>query len=160
MKKILLVAAFAIYGLGTVNAQGFSYGVNIGFPVGDAKAMSSFSYGLDVLYMFNADEDFTYGVTTGYQNYVGKTITFLGIDLAVPDANFIPLAFAGRYAVSDQFSLGADVGYGISDNGGFYYRPMVVYSLSDVMKINASYSGLSVSGGTVSNVGVGLMYAF
>ncbi|MCI2228371.1 hypothetical protein MC378_04270 [Polaribacter sp. MSW13] len=157
MKKVLLIAAFAIFGLGTVNAQGgFSGGVNLGIPVGDVSDFSSFSFGVDLNYMFNADEDFTYGAAAGYQNYSGKD----GFD----STGFIPLAVVGRYAVSDKFSLGADVGYALGastgNDGGFYYRPMVVYGLSDSMNLNASYSGVSVTGGTYSNIGLGIMFDF
>ncbi len=157
MKKVLLIAVFAICGLGTANAQGFSGGANIGLPVGDASNTSSLSFGVDLLYMFNADEEFTYGIATGYQNYVGKTVG----GISIPSSNFIPLAAAGRYAMSDQFSVGADVGYAIAEGGGFYYRPMLVYNLNDTMKINASYSGVAAKGGgTLANFGVGLMYDF
>ena len=116
------------------------------------KAQSSFSFGLDVNYMLNSGEEFSYGIATGYQNYSGKN--------GIPSVDFIPLALAGRYAVSEQVSIGADLGYAMSSNGGFYYRPMVVYNLSETMKLNASYSGVSVTGGTVSNVGAGIMFNF
>ena len=155
MKKVLLVIAVALFSF-TANAQlgggQFSGGVNIGIPVGTMKAQSSFSYGLDVNYMLNSGEEFSYGIATGYQNYSGKN--------GIPSVDFIPLALAGRYAVSEQVSIGADLGYAMSSNGGFYYRPMVVYNLSETMKFNASYSGVSVTGGTVSNVGAGIMFNF
>lgn len=152
MKKLLFIAAFAIFGLGTANAQGFSAGVNFGLPIGDASNVSSFAFGVDVNYMFNADEDFTYGLASGLQFYSGKN--------GGPSQDFIPLALAGRYKLSDTFALGADVGYGIATNGGFYYRPMLVYNLSEKFDLNASYSAVSGSGSTLANVGVGLMYDF
>ncbi len=169
MKKLLLIAVFAICGLGTVNAQGFSAGVTLGIPVGDAGNVSSFVYGADVLYMFNADEEFTYGVATGYQTYVGKTISIPGLggglfDFEVPNSNFIPLAAAGRYVISEKFSAGADIGYAINTTSGgtsgFYYRPMLVYNMSETMRLNASYSGISADGSTLSSIGLGIMFDF
>jgi len=158
MKKVLLIAVFAIFGLGTVHAQGFSGGANIGLPVGDSSNGSSFSFGADVLYMFNADEDFTYGAASGYQYFLGKSIG--GVTL--PSTSYLPIAGAARYALSDQFSAGVDLGLAFIMSGGsgsgFYYKPMVVYNLNDTMKLNAYYSGVSVSNGSKSAVGVGIMF--
>jgi hypothetical protein len=159
MKKLLLIAVFAICGLGTVNAQGFSAGLNLGLPAGDASNTTSFALGADVNYMFNAGESFTYGAATGYQHFLGKSIA--GVN--VGSTSYIPLAGVARYALSDDFSVGLDLGVAfLSGNGsgtGTYYRPMVVYNLSDTMKLNASYAGVSVVGGTFANFGVGVMFA-
>ena len=169
MKKLLLIAVFAICGLETVNAQGFSAGVTLGIPVGDAGNVSSFVYGADVLYMFNADEDFTYGVATGFQSYVGKTISVPGLggglfEFEVPNSSYIPLAAAGRYVISEKLSAGADIGYAINTasggTSGFYYRPMLIYNMNQTMRINASYSGISANGGALSNLGLGIMFDF
>jgi len=160
MKKVLLIAVFAIFGLGTVNAQGFSGGANIGLPVGDASNGSSISFGADVLYMFNADEDFTYGAASGFQYFLGKTVN--GISL--PNTSYLPIAGAARYALSDQFSAGLDLGLAFIMSGGsgsgLYYKPMVVYNLSDTMKLNAYYSGVNITGGSLSIVGAGIMFDF
>lgn len=154
MKKLFLALAVTLFSF-TANAQ-FSGGVNVGLPVGNASNAASFSFGVDVLYMFNSGEEFTYGIATGYQNYLGKTVG----GVKIPSQDFIPLAFAGRYSLSDQFALGADVGYGIATNGGFYYRPMLVYNMSEKTKLNASYSAVSGNGSTLGNIGVGVMFDF
>ena len=156
MKKMLFIALFAICGLGTANAQGFSGGITLGLPVGDASNFSSFAYGVDLNYMLDSDSDFSYGLATGYLKYSEKD--------GWTSSSIIPLAAAGRYSLSDKFSLGADIGYGIATEsgatGGFYYRPMLVYSLSEKMSLNASYSGISSEGSTISNIGIGIMFGF
>lgn len=155
MKKILLFVAFVALSF-TASAQ-FSGGVNIGIPTGNASNVSSFAFGVDLNYMLSSEEDFSYGLAAGYQNFSGKN--------GAGSVSFLPIAASGRFGLSDSFSAGADVGYAIGmspsgNDGGFYYRPMVVYSLSDTMDLNASYSGVSVTGGTWSSFGVGIMFDF
>lgn len=156
MKKMFFIAFFAICGLGTTNAQGFSAGVNVGLPMGDSSDFSSFVFGADLNYMLNSESDFSYGLATGYLNYSGKD--------GAGSSSIIPLAAAGRYSLSDKFSFGADLGYGIATqsgaSGGFYYRPMLVYGLSEKMSLNASYTGISSDGSTLSHVGIGVMFGF
>lgn len=142
----------------TANAQ-FSLGATIGLPSGDASDGYTFALGIDANYMFESDSEFTYGVTTGYLTYFGDEILNVSID----NASFLPVAAAGRFAASDKFTLGADIGYAIGlapdgNDGGFYYRPMVAYALSEKASINLSYSGVSVTGGTFSNIGLGVMF--
>ena len=75
----------------------------------------------------------------------------------------MPIAAAGRYGISDKLTLGADIGYAIGlspsgNDGGFYYRPMVVYSINENISLNLSYSGVEVEGGAFTNIGLGVMY--
>lgn len=44
------------------------------------------------------------------------------------------------------------------NDGGFYYRPIVGYKIGDDSQLNISYSGVSVNGGTFSNIGLGVMF--
>lgn len=49
MKKLILMAAIAVFGLS--NAQsGFTLGAHVGLPVGDASDVSSFTLGVDGAY--------------------------------------------------------------------------------------------------------------
>ncbi len=93
-------------------------------------------------------------------------LTFFGKDNAgfkADNAAFIPLAAAGRFMASDKFTVGLDLGYGIGispdgNDGGFYYRPMVGYSVGDNMMVQATYSGISVEGGTFANMALGIVF--
>lgn len=152
MKKLILLAAL-VAGSFSMNAQ-FYVGVNAGIPAGDASNTSSFALGLDATYMLSADEDFNYGISSGFLNFFGKD----GVD----DFSFIPLAMSGRYNTSEKFMIGADVGYALGastgNDGGFYYRPMVGYSIGENTTLSAFYSGVSVDGFNASSFGVGVMF--
>ena len=160
MKKLFLTIAVIAFGLVASAQDGqFNAGVNLGLPVGDSSDFYSFSAGVEVNYLFSVSDDFQVGPSIGFTNFFGKEVGGFDVD----SASFLPLAAAGRFAVSDQFTLGADLGYGIGispdgNDGGFYYRPMVGYSISDNIMLQASYSGVSVNGGTFSNIGLGVMF--
>lgn len=164
MKK-LLVAAMMFIGL-AVNAQEgqFNVGVNLGLPLGDSSDVYSFAFGGEVNYLFNVSDDFKVGPSVSYVNYSGKTVDVLGFSVEVPSASFLPLAAAGRFSVSEQFTLGADLGYALGlspdgNDGGFYYRPLVGYNVSEKIMLQVSYSGVSVDGGSFSNIGLGAMFS-
>ena len=157
MKKLFLLVAFVAFSF-TATAQ-FSVGATFGLPTGDADVGYTFALGIDANYMFDSESDLAFGVSSGYLTYFGDDIGNISID----NASFLPLAGAVRYPLSDKFSLGADVGYAIGlapdgNDGGFYYRPMVAYSISEKASVNLSYSGVSVDGGTFSNIGLGIMF--
>lgn len=160
MKKFLLTIAMVAFGF-AANAQDgeFNAGVNLGLPIGDASDFYSFSAGVEVNYLFSVSDDFKVGPSVGFTNYFGKEVG--GVD--VDSASFLPLAAAGRFAVSDKFTLGADLGYGIGispdgNDGGFYYRPMVGYAISEGIMLQASYSAVNTDAITMSNIGLGVMF--
>lgn len=157
MKKLILALAFVAFGF-TANAQ-FSLGASVGLPVGDAEPGYSFVLSVDGTYMFSSESDFTYGVAASYLTYFGKDISGVSVD----NASFLPLAGALRYNASEKFILGADIGYAIGlapdgNDGGFYYKPMVGYAIGENTILNLSYSGVSLDGGTFSNIGLGVMF--
>lgn len=160
MKKFLLTIAMVAFGF-AANAQDgeFNAGVNLGLPVGDVSDAYSFTLGAEVNYLFSVSDDFKVGPSAGFVQFFGDEIG--GFDVA--DASFLPLAAAGRFAVSDEFTLGADLGYAVGlspdgNDGGFYYRPMVGYTISEGIMLQATYSGVSVDGGSFANIGLGVMF--
>mgnify|MGYP005989595563 FL=1 len=164
MKKLLLSVVVLVFAV-SVNAQKgtFSAGINLGLPTADASDAYSFTLGAEVNYMFDVSEEFKAGVAVSYSSYFGKDITFLGTTIEIENAAMLPIAGAVRYLASEKFSIGADLGYAIGispdgNDGGFYYRPIVGYNISEKMELNASYSGVSVEGGTIANFGLGLMF--
>ena len=157
MKKLILVFALALTSF-AASAQ-FSLGASFGLPTGDADTGYTFALGIDANYMFETESEIGFGVAAGYLTYFGDEIGGVDID----NASFLPLAGVVRYAVSDKFTIGTDLGYGIGlapsgNDGGFYYRPMVAYGVGENTAINLSYSGVSVNGGTFSNIGLGIMF--
>ena len=155
MKKLMLLTVVAVFGLTSGFAQNLSAGVTVGLPVGDAGDAYTFNIGVDVDAMWEVSEEFDAGVATGYNHSV------LDSDFVGDDFQYIPLAGAARYNASDDFELGADLGYAIAvgdGDGGFYYRPMVGYNLSENTQITASYRGISVDGGSFSTINLGVNF--
>ncbi len=164
MRKLLFIIAIAFISSLSMNAQGFRAGVNLGLPIGDIGDFSSFNVGVDLQYLWEVNDGVEVGVTTGYSHFFGKEIDILGTTVKVDDVQFIPIAATGSINLSDEFSLGADIGYALGVNtgndGGFYYRPKVAYGISEAIDIVASYSGVSVTGGTINAITLGVNFGF
>lgn len=167
MKKLFLTVVMAVFGIGAF-AQGgtFGAGINFGFPTGDASDFYTFNLTVEVNYLFEVSEAFDVGPSLSYAHYFGDSVditTFGSVD--IDDASFLPIAAAARFNASEKFEIGGDIGYAIGlspdgNDGGFYYRPLVGYNVTDNIMIQASYSGISVDGGTFSNFGIGGMFSF
>ncbi|SEB68884.1 hypothetical protein SAMN04489761_1456 [Tenacibaculum sp. MAR_2009_124] len=159
MKKLVFIIAVML-GV-TIQAQEgeFNVGVNFGLPVGDASNFSSFTLGAEANYLFDVADNFKAGPSVAFVNFFGKEVGNISYD----DAQFLPIAAAARYQASDKFSIGADIGYGIGINtgndGGFYYRPLVSYDVADNIAIQGSYNGISSDGGSVSSIGLGVLFS-
>jgi len=161
MKKLLLLAAVAMFGF-TATAQNFSAGVTAGLPIGDAGDLYTFNVGLDLNALWEVSDDFDAGVATGYNHSFGDEIDLGGFGaVEVEDFQYIPLAGAARFNASEEFQIGADLGYAIAlgdSDGGFYYRPMVGYNVSENTQISASYRGVSANGGSFSTINLGVNF--
>jgi len=163
MKKLFLLSIIAVFAIGSVNAQGaLKAGVNLGLPIGDAGDGWTFNVTLDVNYLWDAGENFKAGVATGFSHSFGDSIdTGIG-SFDVDDAQFLPLAGAARFAVSEELTLGADLGYavGINDgnDGGFYYAPRAQYGLSEALDIVLAYRGVSLDGGSFDVITLGVEF--
>lgn len=150
MKNVLFSLLLFAAGFTSSYSQGdLRLGVNAGIPVGDAADVSSFNAGADVAYLMGFEDTFQVGPMLGYSHFFAED----GLD----DMQFLPIAATARFGLL-ALELGADVGYALGLNegidGGFYYRPKVGFSLFGVGLI-ASYTGISVDGGTFSSVNVG-----
>jgi hypothetical protein len=160
MKKLFLGVLMLAFGF-TANAQGdFNLGVNFGIPTGDASDITTFNLGLEANYLFEAGESFQIGPSISYSHFFGDSVSVLGTTVDFDDVTFLPIAAAARFAAGDSFTLGADLGYaiGISDDGGFYYRPMIGYDIGENFMLQATYSGISLDGGNVSSIGLGAVF--
>ncbi|MBO6880973.1 outer membrane beta-barrel protein [Winogradskyella sp.] len=156
MKKLFL-AAFAVFAFASVNAQEFKAGVNAGLPIGDAGDFSTFAIAVELGYLFEVSEDFQAGPTVGFNHSFGDS------DIIDEDFSWLPIAAAGRFAVSEEFTLGADLGYaiGVAPDGidsGFYYAPRVQYGVSDALDIVLAYRGISLDGISWSQITLGVEF--
>ncbi|WP_369992858.1 outer membrane beta-barrel protein [Winogradskyella sp.] len=158
MKKLFL-AAFAVFAFASVNAQEFNAGISAALPIGDAGDGWTFGVNVDLNYLWEVSDDFQAGVTAGVGHYFGDEIGGFEIE----DATFLPIGAAGRFAVSEEFTLGADLGYGIGlapdgNDGGFYYAPRVQYGVSDALDIVLAYRGVSLDGGSFDAITLGVEF--
>ena len=144
MKKLVLIISiiFASY---SANAQ-FRAGVSGGIPIGDSGDFSNFALLVDASYLFDVSQVIQVGPTIGYSH------SFLDSDFDLDDIQFIPIAAAGRFKISDGFKFGIDLGYAIGVNdgndGGLYYSPRIQYSVSEVIDIVGAYRGVDIKGNT------------
>ena len=180
MKK-LLVAAMMVFGLAANAQEGqFNVGANFGLPVGIISDLTSFVMGAEVNYLFSVSDDFTVGPSVSYLHYVSKSAKDIAEAInggplldndnreyaeKVDDMSLLQLAAAARYNVAENFTLGADLGYAVSIStdeakGGFYYRPMVGYNVSENIMLQATYSGVTREGKNIANIAIGAMFAF
>ena len=163
MRKLVVILALMAVSFGINAQEGAKAGINIALPVGDAGDVSGFSVGVDLLYHWAVSDEFNAGVATGFTNAFGKSVDVGGLgSIDVPDVQFIPVAGSARYNASEEFSVGADLGYAIGLNdgndGGFYYRPVVGYGVSDNVELNLSYTGISLDGATWSTIALGVLF--
>ena len=168
MKKLILLAAFAVFGLSNVNAQdgvdkvidqakqgGFKVGANIGIAVSSASSdFGSFNFGFDAAYLFEVIDNLEVGLLVGYTQFVasGEGYYYENGDYLLADykdASFVPIAASGRYYFNDRKMFGGlDLGYAIkvggddAVDGGFYYRPKFGFDLGKVV-LWAGYQGIS-----------------
>ncbi len=155
MKKLFCLIVVVGLGITTVSAQGFKLGANIGIITGDASDFFNLNIGLDVNFLWQASDEFDVGLAAGFTNGFGED--------EIDDAQFLPLSVAGRFNASEQFVIGGDIGYAVGidegNEGGFYYRPMVGYNISETAQINVSYTGISMEGGfNWSTINLGVMF--
>lgn len=164
MKKFLFLMVFAFIGLTLKAQEGLDGRINGGLPIGDASDFTSFSISFDFSYLWETSETFDAGLTTGLIYVFGKDWDDGPFTIEVDDGQFLPIAAAGRFHASEDVSLGADVGYALGinegNNGGFYYRPLLEYGISESLNLNASYTGISDDGSSFDIISLGLGFSF
>lgn len=160
MKKLFLLCMLGCLGFTSAFSQGLSLGVNAGIPVGDVKELTNFQLGGDLAYRFGVLELLEVGPMVGYSHFFGDSGEEGDLSWEVDDAQFVPVAVSGRLGLT-SFFVGADLGYAIGLNdgndGGFYYRPQVGFNFL-MLGLIASYQGISMDGGTVSSINLGVEF--
>lgn len=162
-KTILLIAllfSFAFYAQveGELNA-----GVNAGIPIDQSKEVSSFAFSVEANYLFDGlFDNFKIGPSLSFIYYTLKELEGGGKSEPM---SFLPIAVSTRFQNNDDaFYAGVDVGYGLglspkAINGGLYFKPMVGGHLSDTVKLNLFYSGVtSTRANAYSYLGLGLEF--
>lgn len=189
MKKLLLVAVMVITGFTANAQGKFNVGANVGLPLGDISKSTKFMFSVESNYLFEVSDQFKVGPSVSYLYFVGKSAddyaketlgdaytkakeqaeklgikfdkTKLGFDKLSESLSFsvLPVAAAARFNPTEQFVLGADLGYAIGlkegSKGSFYYRPVVGYSFGS-STLQLAYSGFEESGA----VTLGVVFGF
>ena len=174
MKKLLLSLTIICASFITSKAQmaqgdfKFGVGVHFGLPVGDLHNVTSLGIGGEVQGEYAFSENLTGVATSGYTYFIGKSFdNGLGGTYKI-NYGHIPVLVGARFYPSEQFFVGAQIGYGhysassqgvSSSSGGFEYRPQVGYN-ADPVQFILSYDGTSVTGGTLSQIGLSAIYTF
>lgn len=158
MKKLSIILCMALIGF-SVNAQNFNLGVSAGLPSGDLSDAYTFSAHLDASYLYEVSEGFNVGGATGFLYSFGDSVGAFEFE----DAGFIPIAAAARYSISEQFSVGADLGYGLGVapsgvDSGFYYAPRAQYYFSEEASVVVAYRSVSVTGGSFDFLTLGVEF--
>jgi hypothetical protein len=162
MKKAILLLGFFVFGVQSSFSQGdFVLGVNVGLPTGDVKDYSNFDVGADVAYLFGLAEIVKVGPTAGYMHFFSEDGEDDDLSFEESDFQFIPVGAAGRVDLIFLVA-GLDLGYAIGVNdgndGGFFYRPKIGFSLA-MLNIVASYTNISIEDNfNVSTFNIGLEF--
>jgi len=180
MKKLVLalsiICASTLVSKAQMAAGDFKFGagIHLGLPIGDFHNVSSFGIGGEVQGEYAFAENLTGVATSGYTYFIGKSFPDGTGGTYKVNYGHIPILVGARFYPSEQFFVGAQIGYGhysasvsssngygggSSGSGGFEYRPQVGYN-ADPIQLILSYDGTSVSGGTFSQIGLSAIYMF
>ena len=162
MKKLLLLSAIVVSTM-TLSAQEANIGLSGALPIGDVGDITTFGLNLDANYLWEVSEQFDLGVAAGYHYYFGEDIDIPFGTFEAEDFGFLPIAAAARFNASEDFTIGADVGYALGINpdgndGGFYYAPKIQYSVSEALDIVFAYKGVSLDGGSFDAISLGIEF--
>lgn len=151
MRKLLLVAVLALFGLSHSYAQGdLKMGVHGGIPVGDIDEVSDFQVSADIAYLFNFMGLLEAGPLVGYMHFFAED---------QDDIQYVPVAASARLGLPQSFFAGLDLGYGIAvDNdseGGFYFRPQIGYTFLNFGLV-LSYAGISDDNIDIGSINLGV----
>ncbi len=144
MKKLLVLAAIAVFSFTSVQAQdgvdkvidqakngGFYIGANIGFSLLnstrplfnnlEADEFGSFNFGFDAAYLFEVMPNLEVGALVGYTQYVASGgYTYIDdngddVKFDYKDAGFVPISTSVRYYFGERkFFGGFDLGYAVN----------------------------------------------
>lgn len=147
----------------SLTAQEANVGLSAALPVGNFADITTFGFNLDANYLWEVSEQFDLGVATGFHYYFGEDIDTPFRTFEAEDWGFLPISAAGRFNASEDFTIGADVGYAIGINpngndGGFYYAPKIQYGIIKTLDIVVAYKRVSLDGLSLGAITLGVEY--
>ncbi|CDF79441.1 conserved hypothetical protein [Formosa agariphila KMM 3901] len=144
--------------------DGLNVGASFMLPIADLSDYSSAGVALDINYLYPIAPMLNMGIASGYavvfgDDYQGPIFEYEGEDF-----QYIPVSVATRYVPTEKVEFGADLGYaiGVSNgfDGGFYYRPVIAFNLTEMVQLNFSYTGVNNNNSWVtwSTLNFGVMF--
>jgi|SRR5450432_2181062 hypothetical protein len=144
------------------------FGLEAGTPLGDAKTAYHFTAGLSIRFSYHAGPGFI-TLSSGVFAYVPKS----GEGKSTKASLQIPIKAGYKYVFYKPFFVMGEIGYssfrvyyaGIDNNlasnstGGFTFAPSIGVSF-DAFEVGIKYESTSLSGGTLSTVGLRLGFNF
>lgn len=166
MKKLSIVCALLLAGIGSVKAQEtkpteitaknswLKLGVTAGIPVGSTSNTQNLALGIDARGQLMQTNHFGFGLASGYTHYFAKE------NQTATDV--IPAGVMFRYyPKTEGIFIGTDAGYNFVTNsgkkGGVYINPQIGYHNRD-WNIYAYYNHTFNKLMPLQNVGVGATY--
>ena len=165
MKKLIFVIAVVAFSTTGARAQdrdeakptNLSIGVNIGAPT-SSPSIYSLAWGIDLQAGFPVAATTQITASGGYEDFSVKSKYGGG------NSGFIPLLGGVKFNFGEKAYGHAQLGYGISTNGGgggaFAYAPSVGYYFSPNFDGSIKYLAFSKNGGTIGTIGIRLAYNF
>ena len=93
------------------------------------------------------------GVASGYSIFNG--------DNGLPNYSFIPVSLTGRASYGEHFFYTGKLGYAIAtesgSEGGFHYEAKLGYMFGQT-DVGVFYKGISVNGGSIGALGLGVAF--
>ncbi|MHA7944369.1 hypothetical protein ACJOV8_014930 [Formosa sp. 3Alg 14/1] len=127
--------------------NGLNVGASFMLPIDVLSDYSSAGLALDINYLYTVAPRLNMGIASGYSVVYNDFDGVLADSWRSEDVEFIPVSVATRYVPSSKVEFGADLGYaiGLTDqfDGGFYYRPMIGFNVTDLIQLNLSYTGVN-----------------
>ena len=160
MKRILFVFLVLAVSISTVKAQSsftFGAGARLGLPIGDFGDSHSFGVGVELQGEVTVSDNFGIVVNTGYTQFFGKTVDFMGTSVKYDGVGYIPILAGVHVYPSSKFFIGAQAGYGILTGGGssgaFNWQPSLGINTEN-FQIALNYNALTKDGSTLGHIGL------
>ncbi|WP_299620621.1 hypothetical protein [uncultured Tenacibaculum sp.] len=156
MKKFILTIAVIAFGF-VANAQkaGFNAGADVTYNF-DGE---NFGLMAEANYLFELSDEFRVGPAISYQYAFGQDVTITdpltgsSVTVSADGSGDFTLAGAARYDISENFVIGADLGF-YFDASAFYYRPVVGYKIGESTMIQLALP----SSDATNSLSLGVMF--
>lgn len=154
MKKIILLFAITLgFAINTSAQEGLRVGAHYAFPVGSSSNAYSGNFGADISYLWSVKDNVALGIASGYSVFNG--------DNGLPNYSFIPVSVEGRASYGENFFYTGKLGYAIATEsgaeGGFHYEAKLGYMFGTT-DVGVFYKGISVNGGSIGAIGLGVAF--